>query len=243
MNYNNIAPNFNTPINKNVSNVSNVSNTRPHINTPITARVNATDTTTTTQTSTQTSTNDTDKQKKTLMKYADISNYYKISDYLPILNGCINSELTVMYIAYCTLILTIGNTDALKIWHEKYTFTLSIWSITTMMTIIVLTRLFYTMLFNEFTIYKFTILSVIIQAVYNLLYYLLFYHKMSNEYKVFNYLDVNSKDVTYRTLTESITLIILACIFSSNFATYTVNSNLILLIVSVYFIPFFIYNS
>ena len=90
------------------------------------------------------------KIRKTIMKYADISNFYKISDYLPILNGCINSELTVMYIAYFTLYLTIGNTDALKLWHEKYTFTLSIWSITTMMVVIILTRLCYTLLFNEF---------------------------------------------------------------------------------------------
>jgi hypothetical protein len=197
-----------------------------------------------TNTNTNTNTDDTSgSKKKTLMKYADISNYYNISDYLPILNGCINSELTVMYVAYCTLYLTIGNVDALKLWHEKYTFTLSVWSIITMMLVLVVTRFFYTILFNEFTIYKFTVLSVIVQIVYNLLYYLLFYHRMSNVFKVFNYLDVNSEDLTYRTLTESISLIVLASILSSNFATYTLNSNLVLLIVSVYFIPFFIYNS
>ena len=197
-----------------------------------------------TNTNTNTNTGDTSgSKKKTLMKYADISNYYNISDYLPILNGCINSELTVMYVAYCTLYLTIGNVDALKLWHEKYTFTLSVWSIITMMLVLVVTRFFYTILFNEFTIYKFTVLSVIVQIVYNLLYYLLFYHRMSNVFKVFNYLDVNSEDLTYRTLTESISLIVLASILSSNFATYTLNSNLVLLIVSVYFIPFFIYNS
>jgi hypothetical protein len=192
---------------------------------------------------TTTATNNANAPRKTKLKYGDISNYYKVSDYLPILNGCINSELTVMYIAYCTLYLTIGNVDALKLWHEKYTFTLSVWSIVTMMLVLVVTRFFYTILFNEFTIYKFTVLSVIIQIAYNLLYYLLFYHKMSNVFKVFNYLDVNSEDLTYRTLTESISLIVLASIFSSNFATYTLNSNLVLLIISIYFIPFFIYNS
>lgn len=185
----------------------------------------------------------TNTQKKSKMKYGDISNFYKVSDYLPILNGCINSELTVMYIAYCTLYLTIGNVDALKLWHEKYTFTLSVWSIITMMLVLVVTRFFYTIMFNEFTIYKFTVLSVIVQMGYNLLYYLLFYHRMSDVFKIFNYLDVNSEDLTYRTLTESISLIVLASILSSNFATYTLNSNLVLLIVSVYFIPFFIYNS
>ena len=185
----------------------------------------------------------THKKKKQLFKYADISNYYKSSDYLPILNGCINSELTVMYIAYCTLYLTIGNVDALKLWHEKYTFTLSLWSITTMMIVLVLTRFCYTLIFDKFTIYKFTILSVIIQIVYNLIYYLMFYNKISSVFKLFNYLDVNSQDIAYQTLTESISLIVLASIFSSNFATYTLNSNLVLLIVSVYFIPFFIYNS
>ena len=196
-----------------------------------------------TSTSTNTNTSTSSSKKKTIMKYADISNYYNLSDYLPILNGCINSELTVMYIAYCTLYLTIGNVDALKLWHEKYTFTLSVWSIITMMLVLVITRFFYTILFNEFTIYKFTVLSVIVQIAYNLLYYLLFYHRISNIFKVFNYLDVNSEDLTYRTLTESISLIVLASILSSNFATYTVNSNIVLLIVSVYFIPFFIYNS
>ena len=118
--------------------------------------------------------------RKTIMKYGDISNFYKISDYLPILNGCINSELTVMYIAYFTLYLTVGNTDALKLWHEKYTFTLSVWSISTMMVVIILTRLFYTLIFNQFTIYRFTFLSVVVQLVYDLLYYLIFYHKRNN---------------------------------------------------------------
>ena len=180
---------------------------------------------------------------KTIMKYADISNFYKISDYLPILNGCINAELTVMYIAYFTLYLTIGNTDALKLWHEKYTFTLSVWSISTMMVVIILTRLFYTLIFNQFTIYRFTFLSVVVQLVYDLLYYLIFYHKLPKGIKMFNYLDVNTDDISYRTSTESVTSIILASFLSSNFATYSLNSNLILLIVSVYFIPFFIYNS
>jgi hypothetical protein len=194
-------------------------------------------------TSTTSTTSTTSQEKKTKMKYADISNFYNVSNYLPILNGCINSELTVMYIAYCTLYLTIGNVDALKLWHEKYTFTLSVWSIITMMLVLVITRFFYTIIFNEFTIYKFTILSVIVQIGYNLLYYSLFYHRINDFFKVFNYLDVNSEDLTYRTLTESISLIVLASILSSNFATYTLNSNLVLLIVSVYFIPFFIYNS
>jgi len=181
--------------------------------------------------------------RKTIMKYADISNFYKIGDYLPILNGCINSELTVMYIAYFTLYLTIGNTDALKLWHEKYTFTLSIWSISTMMVVIILTRLCYTLLFNQFTVYRFTFLSVVVQLAYDLFYYLIFYHKLPKGIKMFNYLDVNTDDISYRTSAESVTSIILASFLSSNFATYSLNSNVILLVVSIYFIPFFIYNS
>jgi hypothetical protein len=188
-------------------------------------------------------TSNTTKPQKTIMKYADISNFYKISDYLPILNGCINAELTVMYIAYITLYLTIGNTDALKLWHDKYTLTLSIWTISTMMIILVLTRLFYTLIFNEFTVYRFTFLSVIVQLVYDIFYFLIFYHKLPKAFKLFNYLDINAEDVSYRTSAESITSIILASFLSSNFATYQLNSNLVLLIVSVYFIPFFIYNS
>ena len=168
------------------------------------------------------------KEIKSVMKYVDISNFYKISDYLPILNGCINSELTVMYIAYFTLYLTIGNTDALKLWHEKYTFTLSIWSISTMMLIIVLTRFCYTLLFNEFTVYKFTFLTVVVQLVYDIFYYLTFYHKLPKGFKMFNYLDITADDVSYRTSTESVSSIILASFLSSNFATYTLNSNLIL---------------
>jgi hypothetical protein len=202
---------------------------------------NATNTTNTTNTNNEQP--NADKPRKTIMKYADISNFYKISDYLPILNGCINAELTVMYIAYFTLYLTIGNTDALKLWHEKYTFTLSLWSITSMMIVIILTRLIYTLIFNQFTVYRFTFLSVVVQLVYDIFYYLIFYHKLPKSFKMFNYLDVNSDDVSYRTSTESVTSMILASFLSSNFATYTLNSNLILLIVSVYFIPFFIYNS
>jgi len=188
-------------------------------------------------------TTNTSNSRKTMMKYADISNFFKLGDYLPILNGCINAELTVMYVAYFTLFLTIGNTEGLKLWHEKYTLTLSIWSITTMMLIIILTRLFYTLIFNEFTIYRFTFLSVIVQLVYDFFYYLTFYHKLPKTFKLFNYLDINSVDVSYRTSTESVTSIILATFLSSNFATYQLNSNVILLIVSIYFIPFFIYNS
>jgi len=181
--------------------------------------------------------------RKTIMKYGDISNFYKISDYLPILNGCINAELTIVYIAYFTLYLTIGNTDALKLWHEKYTFTLSLWTISTMMIVIIITRFFYTLIFNQFTVYRFTFLSVIVQLVYDFFYYLLFSHKIASGFKVFNYLDINTDDISYRTSTESVTSIILASFLSSNFATYSLNSNLILLVVSVYFIPFFIYNS
>jgi hypothetical protein len=168
--------------------------------------------------------------------FKDISNFNKISDYLPILNGCLTADLIIIFLLYNG----IFKSYYLKKWYKKYQLSAVIADVLILVIGIIIARYLYKYLFGAFNIWKFTGLAVIIQIIHDILFYLFFktiprgYNGMLDFFKEY------ANEVGINAILGDSFMMILSCLLSSYFATYTINTNIIILIVSLYFFPYMI---
>ena len=170
------------------------------------------------------------------MLFKDISNFNNINDYLPILNGCINADLIIMFLVFHN----IFGSKYLKKWYKKYQLSAVIADVLILFIGIIIARFIYPFLFHHFNIIYFSGLTICIQIIHDILFYL-FFNNLPIGYNVMlDFFKLYAKEVSFYAILGDSFMIFLACLFSSSFASRSVNINIITLIISVYFIPYMI---
>ena len=170
------------------------------------------------------------------MIFKDISKFYNVNDYLPILNGCINTDLIIIFLVFHG----IFKSNYLKKWYHKYQLSAVIADVLILVIGIIIARFFYNYIFTNFNIWKFTGLAVIIQIIHDISFYWFFksipygYNEMLDFFKEY------AKEVGIGAILGDTFMMILSCLLSSHFATYTLNINIIILIIAVYLFPYMI---
>jgi hypothetical protein len=172
------------------------------------------------------------------MLFKDISNFNNISNYLPILNGSICSDIIIIFL----LNHGIFNSLYLKKWYKKYQLSAVIADVLILVIGIIIARFLYKYFFDTFNIWKFTGLAVIIQIIHDILFYLFFNSVPVGYNAMLDFFKDYAKEVGSGAILGDSFMMILACLLSSNFATYSINTNIILLVVLTYFIPYLINN-
>jgi hypothetical protein len=168
------------------------------------------------------------------MIFQDISNFTNVNDYLPILNGCVNADLIIIFLVFHGFF----KSNYLKKWYKKYQLNAVLADVLILFIGIILGRFFYKYSFTEFSIWKFTSLALFIQIIHDILFFWLFtsipvgYNAMLDFFKGY------AKEVGGGAIIGDSFMMILACLFSSHFATYSLNINIIILVISLYFIPY-----
>lgn len=99
--------------------------------------------------------------------FKDISNFDNVNDYLPILNGCINADLIIIFFVFHNVFKSFY----LRKWYHKYQLNAVIADVLILMIGIILARFFYKFIFDSFNIWKFTALAVFIQIIHDILFY------------------------------------------------------------------------
>ena len=168
--------------------------------------------------------------------FKDISNFNNISDYLPILNGSISADLIIIFLVFNG----VFKSYYLKKWYNKYQLSAVIADILILVIGIILSRFFYKFIFNSFSIWKFTTLAVVIQIIHDILFYWFFKTIPSGYNEMLDFFKEYAKEVGVGAILGDSFMMIIACLLSSHFATYNINTNIILLVVSVYILPYLI---
>lgn len=170
------------------------------------------------------------------MIFKDISNFNNVNDYLPILNGSLNADLIIIFLLYHG----IFKSYYLKTWYKKYQLSAVIADVLILIIGIILARFFYNYFFTSFNIWKFIGLAIIIQIIHDILFYWFFklipigYNSMLDFFKKY------AEEVGAGAILGDSIMMALACLLSSHFATYSLNGNIIILIISMYFLPYMI---
>jgi hypothetical protein len=168
--------------------------------------------------------------------FQDISNFTKVSDYLPILNGTLNADLIIIFLLYNGAF----NSYYLKKWYQKYQLSAALADILILVIGIILARFLYKYFFNSFNIWKFTALALTIQIIHDILFYMFFQSVPLGYNAMLDFFKDYAKEVSYKAILGDSFMIIIACLLSSYFASLSVNSNIIILVFSVYILPYMI---
>jgi len=171
------------------------------------------------------------------MVFKDISIFNNLTDYLPIFNGCLNADLVIIFLLYHN----VFNSAYLKKWYKRFNLSAVIADILILFIGIIITRYLYKYLFKEFNIIYFTGLALLIQITHDILFYLYFMSVPLKYNFMLDFFKLYAKEVGIGAILGDSFMMILACLFSSYFASFSVNANIITLVISMYFLPYMIY--
>lgn len=166
----------------------------------------------------------------------NISNFYNTGDYLSILNGCITIDLIMI----CLLYGGIYKSVYLKKWYEIFQVSAFIADVLIIFIGIIITRFLYTFFISDYSLLKFIVLAVIVQLIHDSSFYLFFYSIPKGKNTMIDFFKVYAIEMGSSALVGDAFMIIMASIFSSYFASLSVNTNIIILVFIVYLVPYLI---
>jgi len=169
------------------------------------------------------------------INFNDLSKINIDNNFLPIINGCINASLLIIFLCVYNLI-----SNNLKNWYKLFNLTAFIFDVTTLLLILIFTKYLYHRIFSKFHFVSFILLATIIQVVYSFLYYLLV-----NNYWIRNDMFLFHKNYIYDVgilyyIILNIFMVVMATILSGYYCLIDDNLNIINIISSMYFYCFMI---
>jgi len=107
---------------------------------------------------------------------------------------------------------------------------------------LIIVRAIYYYIFDTFSIIKFASLAVVVQIIHDLLFYLLFMNVPRGMNKMLDTFKDYADEVSYKAILSDSGMMIMAAFIASYLASKKLNTNIIVLIVSVYILPYLLYN-
>jgi hypothetical protein len=172
------------------------------------------------------------------MIFNNIANFSKTSDYLPLFNGVLITDLFVIFLLNSKLI----KSTVLREWYDTYNLSAIIADVLIIFIGLIITRAIYYYVFDQFSIIRFTSLAVVVQIIHDILFYFLFMMVPRGVNRMLDTFKDYAKDVSYKAIFADSGMMIMASLLGSYFAGKTLNVNVIILIVSMYIMPYLLYN-
>lgn len=167
----------------------------------------------------------------------DISKFEKISDYLPILLGALISDIIII------LLIHVGffKSKFLKEWYKKLNFFAVLADVLIIVIGFIITRFIYYKFFDKYSFAKFLGLFLVVQIVHDVLFYLLFKNIPKGSNYVFDLFKEYAKEVGGGAILGDSSMIVMTTFIASYLAGFSLNTNIIILIVSMYVLPYIVY--
>lgn len=171
--------------------------------------------------------------------FQNISNFYNTSDYLPILNGALLTDFIFLFF----IIFGIIKSPMLREWYSKYTLAAVIEDVLILVIGIIITRFVYKYIFgNTFSLLYFTLLAIFIQIIHDFLFYLFFSVIPKGSNKMMDTFQEYAKEAKWRAIFGDSCMISLTSVLSSYLASLSLNTNIIIVILTIYSIPYALYT-
>ena len=170
--------------------------------------------------------------------FGDISNFNKVSDYLPIFNGVLVSELIIL------LLVSLGffKSVFLKEWYLNFDISAVIMDLLILVIGFIITRYLYKKVFSDYKLWKFILLFLVVQIVHDILFYILFEYIIPKGHNtVIDLFKKYAKEVGVGAILGDSFMVIVSCVIASLLAKKNLNFNLITSIVTMYIIPYLIF--
>ncbi len=173
-----------------------------------------------------------------MFQFKNIANFNNTSDYLPLLNAVIITDLLVILLLNTRVI----NSKVLKEWYGQYNLSAVIADVLIILIGLIITRAIYYYVFDTFSIGKFIVLAVIVQVIHDLLFYQLFKSVPRGINRMLDTFKDYGNEVSYKAILADSGMMITACLLASYLANKDTNTNIIVLIVITYLLQYLLYN-
>ena len=160
------------------------------------------------------------------------------NDYLSLLNGVLITDLLVIFLLNTQII----KSNILRKWYTKYNLSAVIADILIILIVLIITRAVYYYIFDKFSIVKFIFLAVSIQIIHDILFYIFFQNIPRGVNNMLDTFKDYANEVSFKAILGDSAMMISASLISSYLATKNLNTNIIVLVVFVYLLPYLLYN-
>jgi len=173
-----------------------------------------------------------------IIMFANIANFSNVKDYLPLLNGVLITDLFVILCLNTQLI----KSTVLRKWYDQYNLSAVIADVLIIFIGLIIARAIYYYVFDTFSIVRFAGLAVIIQIIHDILFYIFFTNVPRGINKMLDTFKDYAKEISYIAILGDSFIMIMASLIASFLAGKSLNTNIIVLIVFVYILPYLLYN-
>jgi hypothetical protein len=170
--------------------------------------------------------------------FKNIANFNNVNDYLPLFNAVLITDLFVILLLNTNVI----KSQVLKRWYLQYNLSAVIADVLIILIGLIITRAIYYYIFDNFSILNFIIIAVIVQIIHDILFYIFFSNIPRGVNKMLDTFKDYAIDVSYKAIFADSGMIIMACLIGSYLANKNTNTNIIVLISSLYLLPYLLYN-
>ena len=168
----------------------------------------------------------------------NIGDFNKVSDYLPLFNAVLITDLFVILL----LNITVIKSKVLRQWYSQYNLSAVIADVLIILIGLIITRAIYYYIFDSFSLLKFIILAVIVQITHDILFYVFFSSIPRGVNKMIDTFKDYANDVSYKAILADGGMMIMACLIASYLVNKNTNTNIIVLISFIYLLPYLLYN-
>ncbi len=170
--------------------------------------------------------------------FKNIANFDNTHDYLSLLNGVLITDLLVIFLLNAQII----KSNILRKWYTKYNLSAVIADVLIILIVLIITRAVYYYVFDKFSIVKFIFLAVSIQIIHDILFYIFFKNIPRGVNNMLDTFKDYANEISFKAILGDSAMMILASLISSYLANKSLNTNIIVLIVFVYLLPYLLYN-
>jgi hypothetical protein len=172
---------------------------------------------------------------------ANISNFSQTSDYLPIFTSVLITDLLVILLLNTTII----KSRVLRDWYDKYNLSAIVCDVLIIFIGFIIARYLFTQFkqyFGTYSLFKFILLAVAVQVVHDLLFYKLFSGVNRGRNRMLDTFKDYGNEVSYKAILADSGMMIFASLLGAYLIGQSLNTNIIVLIVALYIMPYLLYN-
>jgi uncharacterized protein YacL len=168
------------------------------------------------------------------MIFKNISDFNKVSDYLPIFNGIITIELVGIYLTLRGYI----DSSVLREWYMRYGIVAVMADVLIIFIGFIIARYIYRFFFSKFNLLYFIFLFLVVQIVHDICFYVYFTNVPKGKNAMLDLFKRYAKELKQWSIAGDSFMVVTSAIVASSLAGFSLNFNIIYLITTLYFLPY-----
>ena len=168
----------------------------------------------------------------------NIDNFNNVSDYLPLFTAVLITDLLVILLSNMGII----NSKVLKKWYAQYNLSAVMADVLIILLVLILTRFIYYYIFDTFSLLKFISLAVVLQILHDILFAMLFTSIPRGVNRMIDTFKDYGSEASYKAIISDSCMMISSSLIATYLVNQSTNTNIIVLIVSSYLLPYLLYN-